>query len=227
MITENDIDYKETKAILNGTKETSEQIAKLKLWIENQYGIKVLHIVQDFLETLNKKRLNVVLENYDDVDKFKDKNTNYDSFKQSLISENFAQINGKVSSKKSFIKKLFEKPKDEYFVYFSAFNPIAKAEILSQLPDEILSEFKRRNTTKNVWEIHDTFMGAIVFLFKENDIAEYKNSEQIEKLKDEFYEMVKPYDKNGYFQRYKLNIGIDSKENFDENYESNWYYYYK
>ena len=228
MITPNDIDYKETKAIINGQKSTSQKIEELKKWIEKQYGNGVLHIVQDYLDTLNKPRLNVVLENYEDVDEFRDKNTNYDSLKQSSISEKFEELNdGIKSNKKSFFKNLFKTPKDKYFVCFSAFNPIAKSEILDKIPDKILSDFKKRNTTKKIWEIHDSSFGVIVFLYKESDIEEYKNSTEIEKLKNDFYKTIQPFDKKGYFELEKLHIGIDSKENFDNNYESNWYYYYK
>ncbi|MBL4887554.1 MAG: hypothetical protein JKZ03_03685 [Flavobacteriaceae bacterium] len=227
MIAPNDIDYKETKDVINGQKKASEQIESLKKWIEDQFRLKVLHIFQDHLDNSNQPRLNVILENYEDVEKFNDKTYNYDSAKQSMISERFSEINNEKSSNKSFIKRLFEKPKDKYFVCFSAFNPIAKSEIIGEIPDVLISEFKKRNQNEKIWEIHETFLGAIVFLYKDNDIEEYKNSDAIEKLKDDFYKMVKPFDKSGYFQRNKLNIGVDSKENFDNNYESNWYYYYK
>lgn len=227
MITPNDMDYKETKAVINGQKKSSRIIVELKEWIQKHYEIKVLHIVQDHLETLNKPRLNVVLENYEDVDKFRDKNTNYDSLKQSSISKKFEELNIEESKNKSFLTNLFKKTKDKYFVCFSAFNPIAKSEIIGRIPDEILSEFKKRNTTNKIWEIHDSYFGVIVFLYKESDIKEYKNSREMEKLKDDFYKTIKPFDEKGYFQLDKLHIGIDSKENFDNNYESNWYYYYK
>ncbi|PSG94431.1 hypothetical protein C7H61_01000 [Mesoflavibacter zeaxanthinifaciens subsp. sabulilitoris] len=167
------------------------------------------------------------MENYEDVDEFRDRNTNYDSLKQSSISEKFEELNGEVSKNNSFLKNLFKKPKDKYFVCFSAFNPIAKSEIIDKIPDDILSDFKKRNTTNKIWEIHDSSFGVIVFLYKESDIAEYKNSREMENLKDDFYKTIKPFDKKGYFKLDKLHIGIDSKENFDNNYESNWYYYYK
>ena len=225
MITPSDTDYKETKAVLSGELKVDESIKKLTNWIEAQFQIKVLHVVKDYLDTLNKPRLNVVLEEYTNVDSFRDKSFNYDSQKQSLISSKFEEINGGI--KNSFINSLFKKKTDKYFVCFSAYNPIAKSDIVGQIPSEQLAEFKKRNTKECVWQINDSGTGMIVFVYKDSEIDEFKKSGKIEELKKEFFEMVKPVDKENYFTIDNIAVGVDSKQNFDENYESNWYYYYK
>ena len=66
-----------------------------------------------------------------------------------------------------------------------------------------------------------------VFVYKDSEIDEFKKSGKIDELKKEFFEMVKPVDKENYFTIDNIAVGVDSKQNFDENYESNWYYYYK
>lgn len=35
----------------------------------------------------------------------------------------------------------------------------------------------------------------------------------------------KAYNEFRYFKREEFNINLDSKENFDHNYEGNWFYY--
>ncbi len=225
MITPNDTDYKETKAVLSGEREIDETIKKLIIWIEEQFQIKVLYVVKDYLDTLNKPRLNVVLEEYSDVDSFRDKSFNYDSQKQSLISSKFEEIDG--VKKDSLINSLFKKKSDKYFVCFSAYNPVAKSDVVAQIPPEQLAEFKKRNTKECVWQINDSGTGMIVFVYQDSEIDEFKKSGKIEQLKKEFFEMVKPVDKENYFTIDNIAVGVDSKQNFDENYESNWYYYYK
>ncbi len=225
MITPSDADYKETKAILNGNITMNQPIQKLKSWIENQFNVKVIHIVEDFLDN-TRPRLNVVLEEYEHVNLFvEDRGLNYDSQKQSLISKKFEEIKG--DSTQSFFKKIFTQKKDKYFVCYTAFNPIAKSEIVGQIPANQLSEFKNRNTNGSVWQINDSSVGIIVFLHKNEEIEAFRKSGKIETLKKEFYEMVKPFDSHGYFNQNNISVGLDSKQNFDENYESNWYYYYK
>lgn len=41
------------------------------------------------------------------------------------------------------------------------------------------------------------------------------------------FDILKQYDIFKYFERRTFKISLDSKENFDKNYQSNWYYYYK
>jgi hypothetical protein len=44
---------------------------------------------------------------------------------------------------------------------------------------------------------------------------------------EEYARLVEPYDEFGYLKQAGIAVYFDSKENFDTNYESNWYYYYK
>lgn len=48
-----------------------------------------------------------------------------------------------------------------------------------------------------------------------------------EKLTEEYYNLLKLYDEFDYIRKDNYSINIDSKQNFDNNYQSNWYYYYK
>lgn len=225
MLTPTDFDFKETKAVLNGELEINESKKKLIDWIEYQFGVKVLHVVEDYLDSMKKKRLNVVLEEYKNVDSFRDKNYNYDSKKQNLISQKYDDIIN--SSTNTILSRFFSKKNDKYFVCFSAFNPIAKSDIINQVPTEMHAEFEKRNTVDPVWQIHGTSTGIIVFVYKESDIVDFQKSGKVEILKREFYEQVRAYDKHGYFRLDNISVGLDSKQNFDENYKSNWQYYYR
>ena len=42
-----------------------------------------------------------------------------------------------------------------------------------------------------------------------------------------YFEILKAYDEFGYLVEKDFAVNFDSKQNFDDNYESNWYYYYK
>ena len=44
---------------------------------------------------------------------------------------------------------------------------------------------------------------------------------------DKYFDFVKPFDEFAYFKRENIQVYLDSKENLNTNYESNWYYYYK
>lgn len=42
-----------------------------------------------------------------------------------------------------------------------------------------------------------------------------------------YFELLKPYDEFDYFDEETFATYLGSKENFDTNYDSNWYFYYK
>lgn len=224
MITPSDNDFIETKAILSGSITPENDIVILKRWINKKFGIKALHIVQDHLNTLNKPRLNVIVEKYSDVDFFRDERYNYDKKKQRLISEKFESIKDEINSVKTILLKLIGQKRDKYFVCFSAYIPVAKCDIINSIPKQKITEFIDGNLTPEIWKIHDT---SIVFVHKESDIEPYKSSSNFQKLNKDFINMVKPFDKNKYFDENKPHFSVDLKENFDNNYESNWFYYYK
>lgn len=66
-----------------------------------------------------------------------------------------------------------------------------------------------------------------IFLEKENQIEESRQNPLFEKLKEEYFEIVKEKDEFGFFKKELINLAFDSKENFDINYDSSWFYYYK
>jgi hypothetical protein len=58
-------------------------------------------------------------------------------------------------------------------------------------------------------------------------VAENSNNGMKKFLAEKYFEILKPYDEFNYFKKETFSVNLDSKENFDNNYESNWYYYYK
>jgi len=41
----------------------------------------------------------------------------------------------------------------------------------------------------------------------------------------EYSKIIHPYDQWGYIQKRGVAVSLDSKENLDTNYKSNWFYY--
>ena len=42
---------------------------------------------------------------------------------------------------------------------------------------------------------------------------------------DKYFDLLDQYNEFAYFKREHFSVYLDSKENFDKNYESNYYYY--
>jgi hypothetical protein len=58
-------------------------------------------------------------------------------------------------------------------------------------------------------------------------LKRYENSPLKKEWADKYFEILNVYDKFGYFKRDTFEIDLDSKENFDKNYNGSWWYYYK
>jgi len=86
---------------------------------------------------------------------------------------------------------------------------------------------KKKLDDENLWEISRAFSGVTFFLYTDEQVNCYEHSIMKELWTNNYFSILKPYDQFGYFKRGDFNIYLDSKENFDTNYASNWYYYYK
>ena len=63
--------------------------------------------------------------------------------------------------------------------------------------------------------------------YTEKELEVKRQSKEITALREEYLEQLKEYDEFNVVKSEEFILRFDSKENFDNNYESNWYYYYK
>ena len=60
-----------------------------------------------------------------------------------------------------------------------------------------------------------------------SSLKEYEAAGLRSAYDQEYTQLVQPHDEFGYLRKRGVSVSFDSKENFDTNYQSNWYYYYK
>ncbi|MCR5862265.1 hypothetical protein LRS05_08950 [Flavobacterium sp. J372] len=89
-----------------------------------------------------------------------------------------------------------------------------------------IDNLKQSLRDNNLWEI--SRMGAQVtfFLYTEEQVKQYEKSTVRKEWKNKYFDLLDPYNEFGYLSRDTFEINIDSKENFDNNFQSTWYYYY-
>ena len=159
---------------------------------------------------------------------------NFDSDKQKAIAKKFKEtlaVQGLI--KESGLFGLFKKtPTSKYktenvWVIYGYFESISRTEANESVPESDVKALKNELDNKDIWEISRAFSGATIFLYTDEQVKKYENSEEHKKWTDKYFELLSQYDEFGYFKREFFSVYLDSKENFDNNYESNWYYYYK
>jgi hypothetical protein len=236
MIVPSDKDYKETKLVKQGKASLNPEFKSLANWINNEYKAKVLNIYYDLITVAYKRRprLNIIFEDQEDELRFRDGFLgNFHSDKQAAIATKFAKLVKEGSDQRVFLGGIFAgilRPKYDVrnlLVIFSSFRPIAKDEANEAIPATEIDNLKAEINDPTIWEI-SRFGSRVTFFFLTQEQADAARSNSyIDQLADKYFNLLTRFDEFGYFDRQRFSISVDSKENFDKNYDSNWYYYYK
>ena len=235
MILPSDKEYRQTKRIILGTERMKAEFVPLAKWIDKTYDVKTINIIYDTLDN-KTPRIQICFEFDKEKNKFLTHNISYfDKPKQKAIGQKFSEIikqQGLSKSSKS-ISSLFGPNQngiyltDNVFVIYGAFEPIAKLEATYKIKQKQTDEFIKSFDNKDIWTISIGFTIPTFFMFTDEKVKEYDKPEIKSMWADKYYDFVKSFDEFNYFKRNDIQVFIDSKENFDKNYESNWYYYYK
>lgn len=229
-----DKDYKLTKKIKKGERQMNPEFVGLADWIKDEYEVEILNIIYDFIDNKEKQpRLTIIFEFYKDELKFRDGYVgNFDSDKQKIIEDKFHELVNDKIRKGSILRPLFDRNENKYktndiWVVFTSFEPIAKDEANSIIPESEVKKLKKELDNVDLWEISRAFSGVTFFLYTDRQVKDYENSETRKLWTQKYFDLLDKYNEFRYFKRDTFSIYLDSKENFDTNCQSNWFYYYK
>jgi len=112
-------------------------------------------------------------------------------------------------------------------ICYAAFKPVALTEINEGVPAGQVNELLRQidNPTSGMWS--GPFSAWAFSYIWMHSSKSTKTASKHKQWTDAYFALLKFYDEFGYLEREKFHIYLDSKENFDTNYQGNWYYYYK
>lgn len=236
MISPSEKEYKQTKKIMLGKEILNPDFRPLADFIDETFDVRTINIVYDTIDKGTRPRIGIFFEYAHEKKGFYENNghVNFDSKKQKLIAEKFRQtiIDQGLIKKRGLFDFLgkFGKPKyqsDDIWVYYSAFEPIAKEDANGSVSKDKLIQLKNELKCEDIWEIVTYFSATIFFLYTDKQVKQYEKSEERKIWAEKYFDLLEPYNEFGYFKRNEFIVYLDSKENFDNNYDSNWYYYYK
>jgi hypothetical protein len=236
MIIPSDKEYTQTKRIMFGTDKMKAEFIPLSEWIDKTYDVKTINIIYDTLDN-KTPRIQICFESEKEEKKFLTHDISYfDKTKQKVIGEKFSELIKQQGLDKknqnSFLNFLSPKKDGIYltenvFVIYGAFERVAKLEATDKITKEQTDKFIESFNNNDIWTISIGFTIPTFFMFTDEKVKEYDKPEIKKEWTDKYYEFVKPFDEFNYFKRNDMQVLLDSKENFDKNYKSNWYYYYK
>lgn len=114
------------------------------------------------------------------------------------------------------------------FVAFADFEPVAIQDVHRSVTKKDLADFEASlRLGDEFWCTQRAFGPPIVFVRTEAQATALKQSAAPDRWADTYFAIARRYDEFDYLCREEFFIAVDSKENFDANYSSNWYYNFK
>lgn len=235
MILPSDKEYTQTKRIILGTEKMKPEFVPLAEWIDKTFEVKTINIIYDTLYD-KKPRLQICFEFEKEKDKFLTHDiSHFDKEKQKLIAEKFKEtidqqgLGKSINTLLTFLKSKQNRTylTNNIFVIYGAFEPVAKLEATYKITAEQTERFIASFNNQDIWTVSIGFTIPTFFMFTNEKVKEYDKPEFKKLLADKYFDFIKPFDEFNFFRREDIQVCLDSKENFDKNYQSNWYYYYK
>ncbi|HEY7673995.1 MAG TPA: hypothetical protein VH867_02110 [Burkholderiales bacterium] len=219
MITPSDVIYQQTKRLKRSGAPLDSPFKEIAEWIAAEYRVRVLNVVFD-AATYDRPRLIVIADTQGDALKFQNSSLgDYDKIVQKRVQERFETILAEQDDHRFNI--------DGLFVVFAAFERVARIEANESVTKNDMDQLKAKLNNNDLWGISRLFDTVTFFFYTDAQVKHYEAAGLRDAYAGEYARLVQPHDEFGYLRRRGVLAYFDSKENFDTNYESNWYYYYK
>ena len=205
--------YKSEKEISLDNKIPSEDYEEIKKYISETYNLDIKTIFFTLLEISDNKNLI----------RFEIQLKKEEQGKIQFYEEIKEDINLYISEKEFELKNKYHA---KFFTYFSSFEHEELERIYDKLPSD-LNFLKKNIKNENIWIIKNVFFTrVVVFFYSDSQLPEKCEKDRISKIVKEYiYTSLKKFDTNNILKLDEIKIEFDTKENFDSNFESNWYYY--
>lgn len=234
MIFPSDKDYQQAKQIMLGKAHMKAEFQPLADWMGVAYDVQPVNIIYDIVEG-KRPRLQICFEFQREASIFTDSNTAmYDPIKQTAIADKFEETlrqqgllhkKGILDFLKSSICPKYQT--DNLWVTFNAVEPIAMNEANESIPHDEITALQNDIGNETIWQIVRSARYVTFFLYTDEQVKENESSAARREWTYKYFDLLDKYNEFGYFKREFFSVFLDSKENFDKNYQSNWYYYFK
>ena len=206
----------------NGRDRSPKLLRDLKAWIENKYSISVVLLKYSTINIgpqAGRPSLNVIVETDRDYDAIHKDWLTLKPSVNAAISKQFALMIAETDSSSYSA--------DAVHITTDNFSEEAMRISTAEFLEAELESTVDRFAEQGLWTLTAMSREIVAFFFSDNQKDAAKQNGCFELLTDHCFERIAQYDPFRYFKRPCFPIRMDSKENFDKNYQGNWYYYFK
>ena len=210
--------YKETKRIKLGELKKSDILDDLSNWFNSIFDVEIINFKYKRIKVGKriKHRLTIVTDQKEDYLKMVPRLGERNHKNEQKIVKKFLELTRKYNFN-------IDPRVKNIFVVFSDFSKEANTETNRKAFDSFNKELKRNYPDHYI--LQPIFDAIIVFFHTDEQVRENSMNGVSEAISDLYFSTLRKYDVCGYISRDNLNITFDSKENLDQNYEGNMYYY--
>ena len=205
-----DNDFQQTKRVLLGQESMNKEYAQLADFIQERFSVQVINVIC----AKGEDSINLTLW-------FKYENEVNYFYKGRFV----------VDSRKTILNKFkqianIENKADSIYLSYQAFETLAKEEANNSITQLEILELKEKLHCNDLWDISRCLANVVFFLYEDKQVRQYKERGFIDIWSEMYLGLLNRYDEFGFFTKENFHVKLDSKENFDTNFNSNWYYYY-
>ncbi len=222
MISVDNHTYQETLDLLKGRKRLSPMYAELKAWLSDEFQITAYNFEfreMNWNHAPGIYRLFIQLSSKADYDAMFD-GYNYSAEKQAAISEKLCELASKYQMPERNVYQ-------NVFVAYCDFSEEIRSDYNGKAYLLLKEELKEKYTRHSVWDIIALFSSLTVFYQTDSDVGLNEANGISMQIKNEYYDTLHRLDEFHVFTYDNLSVMFDSKENLDNNFEGNLYYYFK
>jgi hypothetical protein len=199
--------------------------------VEQRFGVKPLWIATDHITVVGprnvRRRVDLVFERTDDYEGFLTGPFNFSSVRQDAIASDFVDTVSTASQSRLFHAPVGKRVADGLFVCFSDFESAAREAAHTGVPMTDIDRMAAEAGFGDAyWESSRLWGPPTLFLYTDEQVKRFSSDDFRGRLDDAYFQLALAHDEFGILER-QVTVGLDSKENFDNNYEGNWQYYWK
>ncbi len=211
--------YEQCRKLKLGKASLPPLSGELKRWIDAEYAVNVINVVCDRLPD-QRPRLDVIVETRADYAKLSNEYFSPNEQIQKAIAQRFFEIVAEFGLEGKY-------GAGQAWVFCEDFSSTAMARACDHLLHEDIRGVMQKFSAANIWTITGFSSWVAVFYNRDGDVEANGKNGTSDLIKKECFRLVKPYDEFDYINFDNFYITFDSKQNLDEHYQGNLYYYFK
>jgi hypothetical protein len=208
--------YDHAMSVIHGEEEMLPFFQDLRDRIKQEYNIKAIDF---FIEEENsgpesKKRIHMLINKYMD-------------YQHTRFRKKLDRINQKMQELCDAHHFMSLDELDPYIGFYN-FRPIYEAECVNLASKQAIPLLKKKYSSNNISDIIYSGFGSVTVFYTLKTDAENNRMKGInDKIKEDFYTILKPFDEFKTIKYEESYITFDSKEFLDSGYNGNLWQYYK